>query len=105
MTNSKALKYALNIALLSVAIGLIMFTLSWNLFEYFEGPMPGYNVVLFPANLSLVYVWHPLFTEEVNLFPKLGLMMIGQFVFTYVLSLVALTLIRYITKNHTGVKK
>ena len=41
--------------------------------------MPGIQVLLYPGNLSLVYVWHPLFTEEVNFWPKLALQMLGQF--------------------------
>jgi len=41
--------------------------------------MPGVQVLLFPGNLTLIYVWHPLFTEEINFWPKLGLHMFGQF--------------------------
>ena len=83
MSERKSSVIAVKIAFAAVIVGLITFTLSWNLFDYFGGPMPGYDVLLFPANLSLVYVWHPMFTEEVNLLPKLGLMMIGQFVCVY----------------------
>ncbi|MDP5137329.1 hypothetical protein ORJ04_15340 [Rheinheimera baltica] len=64
---------------LSVVIGLIAFALSWNLWDFWGGPMPGIQVLLYPGNLSLVYVWHPLFTEEVNFWPKLALQMLGQF--------------------------
>lgn len=41
--------------------------------------MPGYEILLFLGNLTLVYVWHPLFTEEVDLYPKLALILLGQF--------------------------
>ncbi|WP_027672668.1 hypothetical protein [Rheinheimera baltica] len=64
---------------LSVVIGLVAFALSWNLWDLWGGPMPGIRVLLYPGNLSLVYVWHPLFTEEVNFWPKLALQMLGQF--------------------------
>lgn len=88
---------AVKIAIVAVIVGLITFTLSWILFDYFHGPIPGYDVLLFPANLSLVYLWHPLFTEEVNLLPKLGLMMIGQFVCVYSFVEVILRIRRLIT--------
>ncbi|MDP4537601.1 hypothetical protein Q3O60_15550 [Alkalimonas collagenimarina] len=71
----------------SVVVGLVAFALSWNLWALWGGPMPGAQVLLFPGNLSLVYVWHPLFTEEVNFWPKLALQMFGQF--TLVASVVA----------------
>ena len=70
-------------ALAATLIGLITFNLNWTLYDYFEGPLPGYDVLLFPGNLSLVYFWHPLFTEEVALLPKLGMILIGQFVLVY----------------------
>jgi len=63
----------------AVVIGLTAFTLSWNLWDLWGGPLPGYKVYLFPGNLTLIYIWHPLFTEEVNFWPKLGLLMLGQF--------------------------
>jgi hypothetical protein len=63
----------------SVVIGLVAFALNWNFWEFWGGPMPGIRVLLYPGNLSLVYVWHPLFTEEVNFWPKLFLLMLGQF--------------------------
>jgi hypothetical protein len=63
----------------AVVIGLVAFTLSWNLWDFWGGPMPGLQVILFPGNLMLVYLWHPLFTEEVNFWPKLALLLLGQF--------------------------
>jgi hypothetical protein len=71
---------ALYFGIASVAVGLITFVVHWNLFDIIGRPLPGYKILLFPANMSLIYVWHPLFTEEVALLPKLVLMMIGQFV-------------------------
>lgn len=65
--------------LVAVIIGAISFSLSWNLWNFFGGPLPGYQVVLFPGNLTLIYFWHPIFTEEVNLWPKLAMLLFGQF--------------------------
>ena len=42
--------------------------------------MPGYKVFLFPGNLTLIYIWHPLFTEELGYWSKLILLLLGQFV-------------------------
>ena len=64
----------------AAVIGLVAFTLSWNLWDFWGGPMPGLQLLLFPGNLTLVYIWHPLFTEEVNFWPKLALLLLGQFI-------------------------
>ncbi len=64
----------------AVVIGLIVFSLNWNLWELWGGPLPGYQIFLFPGNLTLIYVWHPLFTEELNFWPKLVLLLLGQFI-------------------------
>ena len=64
----------------AVVIGLVVFTLSWNLWDFWGGPMPGYQLLLYPGHLTLVYIWHPLLTEEINFWPKLALMLLGQFV-------------------------
>jgi len=73
------LTVAIYAGVVAVVIGLTAFTLSWNLWDVWGGPLPGYKVYLFPGNLTLIYIWHPLFTEEVNFWPKLGLLMLGQF--------------------------
>lgn len=75
----KTTTIAVYAGLISVIIGLVAFALSWNLYDFRGGPMPGIQVLLFPGNLTLIYVWHSLFTEEVNFWPKLGLQMFGQF--------------------------
>ena len=67
----------------AVVIGLVAFTLSWNLWDFWGGPMPGLQVLLFPGNLTLIYIWHPLFTEEINFWPKLALLLCGQFVVVF----------------------
>jgi len=65
---------------IATIIGLITFTLNWNLWKFFSGLLPGYQILLFPGNLSLIYFWHPVFTEEVNFWPKLFMLLCGQFV-------------------------
>ena len=65
---------------IATLIGLIAFPLSWNLWAVFSGPLPGYQILLFPGNLSLIYFWHPVFTEEINFWPKLFMLLSGQFV-------------------------
>ena len=66
--------------LIATLIGLIAFLSNWFLWDLWNGPLPGYQIVLFPGNLSLMYVWHPLFTEEIVWYIKLGMILTGQFV-------------------------
>ena len=86
----KTSRVALFSGLFAVLIGLFMFLLSWNLFDVVGGPLPGYKILLFPANITLTYIWHPLFTEELGLLPKLTMMLLGQFV--VVTSIVAISI-------------
>lgn len=79
MTQLKAIIVGLYAGGVAVIVGLIVFTLSWNLWDVLGGPMPGYQFFLYPGNLTLVHVWHPLFTEELAYWRKLGLLMLGQF--------------------------
>jgi len=80
MKISKSANVAIYSGLVAAIIGLIAFTLSWNLWAFFDGPLPGYQLFLLPGNLSLIYFWHPIFTEEVNFWPKLLMLLFGQFV-------------------------
>ena len=80
MNLTKSVKVAIYYGVISIVIGLIAFSLSWNLWEFFGGPLPGYRIFLFPGNLTLTYFWHPIFTEEVNLWPKLFMLLFGQFI-------------------------
>lgn len=79
-----SLKSPLLIAIILTLVGLIAFIINWNLWEFFNGPMPGYQILLFPGNLTLEYFWHPIFTEEVTFWPKLLMLMTGQFVVSFV---------------------
>jgi hypothetical protein len=76
----KSVNVAIYSGLIAMLIGLIVLSLSWNLWEFFDGPLPGYQLFLFPGNLTLTYFWHPIFTEEVNFWPKLFMLLFGQFV-------------------------
>ena len=71
---------SLRIASVATFVGLITFLLNWYFYDWWDGPMPGYKFLLYPGNLSLICVWHPLFTEEMDVIPKLALMLLGQFV-------------------------
>ena len=79
MMKTKTRTIAVWAGLISVIIGAVTFALSWNLYDALGGPMPGTKGLLFPGNLTLIYVWHPLFTEEINFWPKFALQMFGQF--------------------------
>lgn len=100
----KPLKFSLYLALAATVIGLITVVLNWHLFDYWGGPIIGYKLLLFPGNMSLVYFWHPVFTEEVDLLPKVAMVLFGQFslVFaaTFVFSKLTLLLTRYLIKRN-----
>ena len=80
MINSKYFNIAIYTGLISTVVGLIAFSVSWYSWEYFEGPLPGYQIFLLPGNLTLIYFWHPIFTEEINYWPKLFMLLFGQFI-------------------------
>lgn len=84
------------LGLASLTIGALTFTLNHYLWDYFSGPLPGYQILLYPANLSLVYFWHPLFTEEVDFWPKLLMLLIGQYTLVTAISYVILNLIKFV---------
>jgi len=80
MKLTKSFKIAVYFGLTAATLGLVIFYLSWNLWDYFDGPLPGQRIILFPGNLSLIYFWHPIFTEEINFWPKLFMLLFGQFI-------------------------
>jgi hypothetical protein len=77
LSKYRTLSIALTVGIIALVIGIIAFTLSWNIWG---GGMPGYKLFLLPGNLTLIYIWHPLFTEEIDFWPKLMLLFLGQFV-------------------------
>jgi len=72
--------FSIWVGIAAAIIGLIAFLLHWIFWEVRGGPLVGYNLLLGPGNLTLTYIWHPLFTEELPLVPKVALMLFGQFV-------------------------
>ena len=82
MHRLKTLHIALIAGVIAAAIGLVAFALNWHFPNFWSGAMPGVTALLFPGHLTLVYLWHPLFTEEINFWPKLLLLMLGQFLLT-----------------------
>lgn len=101
MSQLKTTTIAIYAGLMSVVIGLVAFALSWNLWDFWGGPMPGIQIVLFPGNLTLIHVWHPLFTEEVNFWPKLALHMFGQFFVVTCLTMLLLSVVRKVIRVTT----
>ena len=67
------------VGIAAAVIGLSTFLIHWFFWEVRGGPLAGYNLLLGPGNLALTYIWHPLFTEELSLAPKVALMLFGQF--------------------------
>ena len=50
------------------------------------------------ANLTLVYRWHPLFSEELDFWPKLMLQMLGQFAIVTAITATILGIIRQLKR-------
>ena len=73
--------------LISLLIGVIAFTLSWN---FWENGMPGYRFFLFPGNLMLA-----LFTEEIDFWLKLVILLIGLFSIVAVVTNIGLSMYNY----------
>jgi hypothetical protein len=85
------LPLSIKLGVIALVFGLVTFLLSW----YGLGrPIPGYRVMLLPGNLTLSYIWHPIFTEEINMFPKLILLLFGQFLSVMVLAEVIIRLFK-----------
>ena len=104
MTDSN-IRTSLYAGCIAAVIGHLVFFMNLNLWELFGGPISGYQILLYPGNLSLTYFWHPIFSEEVNFWPKLFMLLSGQFtmttVFTYI-TLRVFDLINLLRKNVKG---
>lgn len=97
MSKLKPITIAIYSGIAGVVIGLVAFFLSWNLWGFWGGPMPGYQFFLYPGNLTLIYVWHPLFTEEVDFWQKLGLLMLGQFFLVFAVAGLLTAMVRKVS--------
>jgi len=71
MSNFKIKEIAFYSGVIALLVGAVVFTLSWTIFG---GGMPEYRFFLFPGNLVL-----SMFTEEIDFWLKLVLLLIGQF--------------------------
>ena len=98
MHQLKTWRLALLAGTSSVLIGLVSFALHWSLWDFWHGPMPGIQVLLFPGNLTLVYLWHPLFSEELGFWPKLMLQTLGQFAIVTAITATILGVIRQLKR-------
>lgn len=99
MKNTNSIYKALLAGSIASLIGLLTFTLNHQLIDHLGGPIPGYQVILLPGNLSLVYFWHPIFTEEVNFWPKLIMLLTGQFTLVAGVTYLILALLRRVNKR------
>lgn len=88
MNHLKTSTIAIVAGVAAVVIGLLAFAISWNFWPFWGGPMPGRWLLLLPGDLTLIYLWHPLFSEEINFWPKLVLQMSGQFIVVTVITAV-----------------
>lgn len=77
---------ARSIGIVVTTLGLLTFIVNHFLWDWLGGTLPGYQIILYPGNLSLIHFWHPVFSEEVNFWPKLLMLLTGQFVVTTGLS-------------------
>ena len=91
MKQARTLQISILIGLASVLIGALAFALSWNFYDTLGGPMLGTKVLLLPGSLTLIYVWHPLLTEEISFWLKFALQMFGQFSIVTILSSVCIS--------------
>lgn len=79
MNVSKPIIVAINCGVGAALIGLLAFTINWHAYDHIGKPLASYQFFLFPGNLTLQYIWHPIFTEEISFWLKLMLLLIGQF--------------------------
>ena len=78
-------------SLLGLAVGLFAFSMSY---WYGSGPFPGYKVLVGPGILTL-----RMFSEEIDFWPKLSLMMAGQYIIYFVCLILSKKLYGAIYKN------
>jgi hypothetical protein len=62
-------------ALSGLAIGFIAFSVSYWVFE---NAIPGYKIMLYPGIVTARF-----FSEEIDFWPKLSIMLTGQYVFYF----------------------
>ena len=94
------IKLSLFTSITATVIALVVFTANWHLFDYLGQPLPGYQLLLWPGNLSLMYLWHPIFTEELGFWPKLALLLISQFIIVTTITMVISTVLVELRKRY-----
>ncbi len=78
---TREVKFAAVWAAVCAAVGFAAFATN---FWIVHGPYPGYRIMLYPGILAT-----GLFSEEINFWPKLAIMLFGQFLICFVSLLVA----------------
>ena len=96
MTKLGTVNISLFCGVAALIVGLLAFSINWSVYG---GGMPGYKVILLPGNLSLVYIWHPIFTEEIDFWPKLALHSFGQFGIVAVFSGIVTKLVKWVLQT------
>ena len=76
-----------------------MFFANWLLYDWHGGTLPGYQVLLCLGNLGLIYFWHPIFSEEINFWPKFVMLILGQFGLALIINLAIYLLHERLTKR------
>ena len=83
------IKFAAIWALSGLAIGLFAFSVSYWILE---SALPGYRIMLYPGIITARF-----FSEEIDFWPKFGIVLTGQYVFYF--------LVIYSAKQLIGLKK
>ena len=74
------IKFASVCAIAGTAVAFAAFAVN---FWVVQGPFPGYKILTYPGIVTA-----GIFSEEINFWPKLSIMLIGQFLFYFVSALV-----------------
>lgn len=94
MSNLQIKELAIYCGIISLIIGAIIFAISWNVWG---GGMPGYYFFLLPGNLVL-----SMLTEEINFWPKLLILLVGQFSVTAIATAILLKIYYTVLKANSS---
>ena len=81
-------KFSLRWALIGPVVVLLVFGVNYWIAD---GTLPGYKVLAYPGIIST-----RLFSEEIGFWPKLGIMLLGQYFIYMVVILIAKKLVRLV---------
>lgn len=81
------IKFAALWALSGLAIGFLAFSASYWIFE---SAIPGYKMMLYPGIVTTRF-----FSEEIDFWPKLSIMLAGQYFFYFLAVFLTKKLVRF----------